>query len=70
MTDNNGWRPIESALTLDRIFAAGWQKKSNGCVGYWWVEEDVTDENGVPMDHPDAKFWQPIPKPPTARGPA
>lgn len=62
--EKSKWRPIEEASSLDRIFVSGWQKRSGSVAGYWWVHEDVTDENGKPMDHPDATYFQPLPTPP------
>ena len=60
------WRDFP-APALDRVFVAGWQPPS-GCVrGYWWMYEDVTDERGVPMDHPAALKWQPFPTPPATQ---
>lgn len=55
------WRPIESAPKLERIFVAGWQPPHLTTRGYWHYGEDVTDENGVPMDHPQARLWMPLP---------
>lgn len=58
------WRDIKTAPTLDRVFVSGWQKRSGNTAGYWWVHEDCTDDNGVPMDHPDALLWRPLPERP------
>ena len=58
------WKSIQTAPTLDRVFVAGWQEHNGVCQAYWWYEEDVTDENGVPMTHPNALLWQPLPDPP------
>lgn len=61
----DGWMPIESAPPLERVFVAGIQPASmTGCAAYWWYCEDVTDNAGVPMDHPDAIRWRPLPPPP------
>lgn len=60
----SGWQDISTAPTLDRVFVAGWQRRSGTCAGYWWFEEDVTDERGVPMGKPDATLWRPLPPAP------
>lgn len=60
-----GWLPIETAPTLERVFVAGWQRPSGTCAGYWWFEEDVTDDKGVPMGKPDARLWRRLPPAPT-----
>jgi len=59
------WRPISEAGSLDRVFVSGIQKASGHCISYRWYHEDITDENGVPMDHPDADMFRPIPKGPS-----
>ncbi len=57
----DGWRTMGSIGSFDRVFVAGWQKPSRSTSGYWWMHEDCTDEHGVPMDHPEALLWRPIP---------
>lgn len=61
------WKPIESAPSLDRIMVAGWQPSRGNTAGYWWVHEDATDDKGVPIDHPTATLWQPLPTAPDAK---
>lgn len=51
-----GWREMP-APDLKRVVVAGWQKQSGTTRGYWWYYEDVTDDRGVPMDHPEASLW-------------
>ena len=63
--DAAAWRPIETAPKLDRVFVSGWQKRSGIIAGYWWLQEDMTDENGIPMYSPSAKYWRPLPVAPT-----
>jgi hypothetical protein len=58
------WMPIHTAPKLERVFVAGWQKPHPPVRGYWWYYEDHTDEDGRPMEWPDALMWQPLPKPP------
>jgi hypothetical protein len=58
------WQPINTAPTLDRVYVAGWQKQIGRCAAYWWHGEDTTDERGIPMEHPSALLWQPLPDPP------
>jgi hypothetical protein len=53
------------AQPLDRVFVAGVQPRSGSCIAYWWLQEDVTDEKGFPMERPDAIRWTAIPEPPT-----
>jgi hypothetical protein len=60
------WRPIATAVPLDRIIVAGWQEQRGKVAAYWWLHEDFTDDKGVPMDHPDALLWQPFPERPTS----
>ncbi len=50
------------APDLERIFVAGWQKASGNTVAYWWLYEDMSDENGRPIDHPDALRWTELPE--------
>ena len=59
------WKHISTAPTLDRILVAGWQKPSGNVAGYWWYYEDMTDENGVPIDCPTALRWRPWSAAPT-----
>lgn len=61
------WQDIESAPTLDRVFVAGWQPRHGNTEGYWWLYEDMTDENGKPIDHPNATMWRKLPAPPASR---
>jgi hypothetical protein len=56
-----GWEDIETAESLDRIMVAGWQRPSGNVAGYWWIHEDCTDENGVPITHSLATKWRPLP---------
>ncbi len=63
---DDGWLPIESAPTLDRVIVAGWQPRNRNIIGYWWYHEDVTDEHGKPMDYPSALLWRPFPAVPSA----
>ena len=58
------WKPIQTAPTLERVFVAGWEEQKGSCAAYWWREEDVTDDRGIPIGHPNALLWQPIPDPP------
>lgn len=58
------WQPIDTAPKLKRLLVAGWQPELRKCAGYWWYYEDMTDENGVPMNHPTALQWMPWPAPP------
>jgi N-glycosylase/DNA lyase len=64
------WEPFP-APDLDRVMVIGWQKRNAACEAYWWHHEDITDERGIPMDHPDALYWvrlkdilPPLPEPP------
>lgn len=50
---------------LDRVFVAGWQPPHGNVRGYWWFYEDMTDEHGVPMEHPNALKWCALPSPPS-----
>jgi hypothetical protein len=58
------WKSIDTAPTLERILVAGWQEMKGPVQSYWWYYEDHTDENGKPMEWPDALMWQKWPKPP------
>lgn len=60
------WQDMNTAPTLERVFVAGWQRRYGSVSGYWWLYEDCTDQNGVPMEHPDALKWQPLPPPPAS----
>lgn len=60
----DGWNDIESAPTLDRLFVAGWRPRSGHTQGYWWFQEDATDEKGVPIDCPSALLWRSLPPAP------
>ena len=51
------WQPIETAPTLERVMVCCWSPRSGNVSGYWWYYEDITDEKGVPMDHPDASHF-------------
>ncbi len=62
--EKSKWRPIEEAGAFDRIIVAGWQKPKGTTAGYWWYHEDVTDQNGKPMDHPEATKFYPMQIPP------
>ena len=65
----SAWQPMP-APSLERVFVSGWQSRHRlGTAGYWWVSEDTTDDNGVPMTHADALYWQPLPAPPTFPAP-
>ncbi len=67
VTDN--WNDIKDAPSLDRVIVSGWQPPHGSVAGYWWVHEDETDAKGVPVGHPDALLWQPMPKPPQRPAP-
>ena len=58
------WKPIETARSLDRVIVAGWQPRSGSVAGYWWYHEDVTDEDGKPIEYTDALLWHPFPEVP------
>lgn len=58
------WRHFP-APDLERVIVAGVQPKSGGTVAYWWIHEDMTDEKGVPIDHPTAIRWCYLPDRPS-----
>lgn len=58
------WMPISEAPTLERVIVSGIQPKCGTCPAYRWYHEDVTDENGVPMDRPNADLFRYLPTPP------
>lgn len=58
------WQPIETAPPNTRIIASGYQPPTGTVAGYWWTEEDWTDDAGKPMLHPSAARWHPWPTPP------
>lgn len=66
----NEWLPISTAPTMERIIVAGWAPASGNVRGYWWWYEDHTDENGIPMEWPNALIWQKPPALPTNPPPA
>lgn len=45
------------APSLERIMVCGWQERHRTTAGYWWYEEDVSDDRGLPMGAPRAQFW-------------
>lgn len=55
------WFNISTAPKVDRVFVSGIQPAHKTVTSYRWVHEDCTDENGKPMDHPDADMWRPLP---------
>jgi hypothetical protein len=55
---------MDSAPTLERVLVAGWQDRNGRTVGYWWYYEDVTDEAGIPEEHPNALLWRRLPAAP------
>jgi hypothetical protein len=55
----SGWRPIDTAPDLDRVWVAGWQAHHGNVSGYWWWHEDVCSD-GKAIEHPDALLWFPI----------
>lgn len=57
MTDTREWQDISSAPTLERVIVAGWRPRQGTTSGYWWFHEDCTDNNGAPMDHPNATHF-------------
>lgn len=59
-----GWHDMP-APPLERIIVAGVQPRSGNVRAYWWIYEDVADEKGVPIDHPNAVKWMRLPAPPT-----
>jgi hypothetical protein len=65
--EGDGWLDISTnpPPDLERVFVAGWQKPSGRTAGYWWVHEDMTNERGRPIDHPDALKWQFLPARPS-----
>lgn len=62
------WRPLPGP-TLERVMIAGWQARNGFTAGYWWYHEGVTDENGMPIDDPDARLWAPLVIPPFPKSP-
>ena len=51
------WQRIDAAPDLERVIVAGWQPRIGSVAGYWWHHEDCTDEDGSPMEHPDATLF-------------
>ena len=58
------WRDMP-APTLSRIMVAGIQPRRGNVQSYWWIHEDMSDENGVPIDKPQALKWMSLPNTPT-----
>lgn len=59
-----GWRPIETAPDLDRIWVAGWQAAHGGTRGYWWYHEGSA-KNGKSLEpYAGASLWAPLNLPP------
>ncbi|NHK29151.1 hypothetical protein FF098_014620 [Parvularcula flava] len=56
----DGWQPIEDIAPHHRCIVAGWQEPRNGVAGYWWWDEDDSDEYGKPVTHPDATLFMTI----------
>lgn len=61
---DQGWRGIGEAESYQRMIVCGWAPRQRNVAGYWWMHEDVADEFGVPIDHPTATLFQPLPTPP------
>jgi len=59
----NEWKEFP-APRFERVFLAGVQPRRGFTSAYWWIEEGVTDENGMPFERPEAIRWCRIPKPP------
>ncbi len=53
------WQPIETAPEAERIWVAGWQRRSASVAGYWWWHEDAVFD-GKAFSHPEATLWAPI----------
>ncbi len=64
----NDWQPIETAPELERVFVAGWERRSGRVDGYWWWHEDHCYE-GKAIEHPNATMWCPINLPPLPEPP-
>lgn len=62
------WSPFPGP-TFDRVMVCGWSNATQTCQGYWWYQEDVCDENGIPMEKPDALYWAPLILPPFPKEP-
>lgn len=56
MSAAHEWLPISTAPDLERIWVAGVQPRSGGCIAYWWWHEDAAD-NGVAIESPNATHW-------------
>ena len=58
------WQPIETAPAFTRMIVSGYQRQTGTVAGYWWTEQEETDDHGRPVHHPDATLWRPWPTPP------
>lgn len=62
------WNPIETAEDFERIFVAGWNRRSGNVAGYWWWHEDTACK-GRAVDHPAATHWCQMDLPPFPAAP-